>query len=49
MNVKSASQFRIVFPEPAKATTMRERVGSSATKPFMSAVVVSFLFGVRGC
>jgi hypothetical protein len=43
MKVKSVSQLRIVFPEPAKATTMRDRVGSRATKPFIFAVVVSFL------
>jgi hypothetical protein len=36
-----------VFPEPAKATTTRDRFWSRATKPLMSAPVVSFLFKIR--
>jgi hypothetical protein len=47
--VKSVSQLRMVFPEPAKATTTRDRVGSRATKPLISAVVVSFLPAIRKC
>jgi len=47
--VKSVSQFRIVAPEPANETTMRDLVGSRATKPLMSATVVSFLIEVRCC
>lgn len=46
-NVKSVSQLRIVAPEPAKETTIRERVGAKATKPFMLVVVVSLLSGIR--
>lgn len=46
-NVKSVNQLRIVFPEPANATTMRDLVGSSATKPLMFAVVVSLLPGLE--
>lgn len=45
--VKSVSQLRMVFPEPAKATTMSERVESRATKPLISAIVMSFLLKVR--
>jgi len=47
MNVKSVSQLRIVFPEPARATTTRDRFWSRATKLLMSATVVSFLFKIR--
>lgn len=43
MNAKSAIQSRIVEPEPAKATTTVDSTGSTATKPLISVLVVSFL------
>ena len=45
VNVKSVNQLRIVS-EPAKATTTRDRMGSVATKPLISVIVVSFLVEV---
>jgi hypothetical protein len=45
--VKSVNQLRIVLPEPANATMIRDLVGSSATKPLMFAVVMSLLLGLE--
>jgi hypothetical protein len=47
MKGKSASQSRIVLPEPAKATTTRERTGCRATDPFIAAIVVPLLLNVN--
>lgn len=47
LKVKSVNQFLIDAPDPANATTMRDRTGSIATKPFILVKDVSFLVNVQ--